>query len=78
MNKPKFRATAKLGSNIFVAINAGKIGNSISLHFTGLMDVQETVANWNADNEDNMVDFTGDGFIVPRRSTIRLSGGRGC
>jgi hypothetical protein len=56
-------------------MTAGIIGNSIALIFDGLLSVQAVTDQWNLDNVDNMVSFTGDGLTVPLATTVTLSGG---
>jgi len=68
-------ATATLGPNVFTAVTAGVIGNSIALIFDGLLTVQAVTDSWNLEYADNMVSFTGDGLTIPLATTVTLSGG---
>jgi hypothetical protein len=59
------------------AVNAGDAGNSISLVFDGIDDVDTVVAAWNAANPSNQVVVDGGGTSVPTALTYTLSGGGG-
>jgi phage tail sheath protein FI len=60
----------------FTADNAGVIGNSISLVFDGVADIDTVVNAWNTANPTNTVGFTGGaGTDVLTSVTVALAGG---
>jgi hypothetical protein len=69
---------AGMSTSIFIrANNAGTAGNSITLSFDGVNDVDTVLAAWNAANPSNQATLGGgDGGQVPNNGTsITLSGG---
>ena len=64
----------------FTATTPGITGNSITLIFNGILDLDTVVNAWNAGNPTNTVSFSGQiGSYVPTSGTITLSGGlNGC
>jgi hypothetical protein len=69
---------AGMSTSIFIrANNAGTAGNSITLSFDGVDDVDAVLAAWNAANPSNQATLDGgDGGQVPNNGTsITLSGG---
>lgn len=60
---------------VVVADVKGDVGNSISLTFDGVDDVDTVVAAWNAANPSNTVTVASGGISVPDADTITLSGG---
>jgi len=73
--EPAVAASATLGDNVFTAMEAGLIGNSIALIFDGILSVQAVADAHNLAMPDNMVSFTGDGATIPLAATVTLSGG---
>lgn len=60
----------------FTAVSDGAAGNSISLVFDGVDDIDTVVNAWNAANPTNMVGFAGGlGTDVLTAVTVNLSGG---
>ena len=67
-----------MSTNVFIrAINAGTAGNSITLTFDGVDDIDTVLAAWNAANTSNTAELvSGDGSQVPDSGEeIALSGG---
>jgi len=59
----------------FYAVESGVIGNSISLVFDGVDDVDTVVNAWNASNPSNTVGHDGIGTEVLNAATVTLHGG---
>lgn len=60
------------------ASEAGTIGNSISLAFTGSNTITQTISAWNAANANNQLALTsGDGTQIPTVQNLSLSGAVG-
>jgi len=69
---------AGMSTNVFIrAINVGTAGNSITLAFDGVDDIDTVLAAWNAANTSNTAEVvSGDGAQVPDNlEEITLSGG---
>ena len=69
---------AGMSTNVFIRANtAGTAGNSITLTFDGVDDIDTVLAAWNAANTSNTADLvSGDGAQVPDNlEEITLSGG---
>jgi len=69
---------AGMSTNVFIrAINVGTAGNSITLAFDGVDDIDTVLAAWNAANTSNTAELvSGDGEQVPdNQEEITLSGG---
>jgi hypothetical protein len=69
---------AGMSTNVFIrAINAGTAGNSITLAFDGVDDIDTVLAAWNAANTSNTAEIvSGDDTQVPDDlETLTLSGG---
>lgn len=73
---PAVAASATYEGVTYTADNAGIIGNSISLVFDGIQDIDTVVLAWNTANPANTVSFSGGvGTTVPSAGTVELSGG---
>ena len=68
-------ATAIAQGVTFTAVTAGTIGNSISLVFDGVADVDTVVDAWNLANPGNMVTHSGVGTEVLTATTVNLADG---
>ena len=69
---------AGMTANVFIrADNAGTSGNSITLNFDGVDDIDTVLAAWNSANPSNQATLvSGDGTQAPNNGTsITLSGG---
>lgn len=70
------QASAVSGGATFTAVNYGVSGNSISLVFDGIDDIDTVVAAWNLANPSNQVTFTGVvGTTVLGAQTVTLANG---
>jgi hypothetical protein len=59
----------------FTAVNIGVAGNSISLVFDGIDDIDQVVLDWNTANPGNTVSHNGIGDEIIGAQTLNLSGG---
>jgi hypothetical protein len=72
---PAVKAQADKDGVTFIAQNGGAQGNSITLNFNGVDDIDTVVNAWNTANPSNLVTHNGNGTDVLSAETVVLSNG---
>lgn len=75
INIPAKKARAVKNSITFTAVTAGALGNYINLLFDGYRTVADVTSEWNSNNPNNTVIFTGNGSTILAEGLICLTGG---
>lgn len=72
---PAVKAQVTYKEKIFIAVNAGSIGNGISLNFNGVDTISTIVGAWNTANPTNTVSHNAIGTEILASGVAKLNGG---